>query len=170
MLSPAAAARQSQAICRTLLDLVDGYKTIMTYVSKRPEVETRDLIAILIERGKRVVVPIIERETRSLRLSYIKDLSVLVPSTFGVPEPIGNEVPASPTEIEVAIIPMIAFDSRGNRLGYGAGYYDRFLSQHSHMIRIGVAFSCQQAEHIPADSNDVKMDYIVTEKGIIRCI
>jgi 5-formyltetrahydrofolate cyclo-ligase len=77
-----------------------------------------------------VIVPIIERETRTLRLSYLTNPDVLITSTFNVPEPIGNEIPVSADTVEVAIIPLIAFDLHGNRLGYGAGYYDRFLTAH----------------------------------------
>ncbi|MGB4579562.1 MAG: 5-formyltetrahydrofolate cyclo-ligase, partial [Methanoculleus sp.] len=102
-------------------------------------------------------------------LSYLPDPSALIPSTFDVPEPLGHELPARPEDVQVVIIPMLAFDIEGNRLGYGAGYYDRFLSRYPHVTKIGAAFSCQQTENIPTDDNDVKMDYIVTEKGVIRC-
>jgi 5-formyltetrahydrofolate cyclo-ligase len=169
LLSPQEIAAHSAAITRHLLDLLNGAKTVMVYVSKFPEAETEDLIVALNRRGVRVVVPIIERETHGLRLSYLPDPSVLVPSTFNVPEPIGHELPARPADVEVVVIPMLAFDAEGNRLGYGAGYYDRFLCRYPHVKKIGVAFSCQQAGNIPTDENDVKMDYIVTEKGIIRC-
>jgi 5-formyltetrahydrofolate cyclo-ligase len=169
LLSPQEIAAHSAVITRRLLDLLNGFKTVMVYVSKFPEAGTEDLIVALNRRGVQVVVPIIERETHGLRLSYLPDPSVLVPSTFNVPEPIGHELPARPADVEVVIIPMLAFDAEGNRLGYGAGYYDRFLCRYPHPKKIGVAFSCQQAGSIPADENDVKMDYIVTEKEIIRC-
>ncbi|NLZ31159.1 MAG: 5-formyltetrahydrofolate cyclo-ligase [Methanomicrobiales archaeon] len=159
----------SRIIERRLLDLVNGFETIMAYASKVPEVDTRGLINGLNRRGVRVVVPIIERETCSLRLSYLPDPAALTPSTFNVPEPLGHELPARPEDVQVVIVPMLAFDAEGNRLGYGAGYYDRFLSRYPHLTKIGVAFSCQQTGSIPIDDNDVKMDYIVTEKGVLRC-
>ena len=84
----------------------------------------------LLSGGVGVVVPVIETETCSLRLSFIDDLSVLVSSTFSVPEPIGNEIPAREEDIGAVVVPLIAFDQKGHRLGYGAGYYDRFLSGH----------------------------------------
>ena len=168
LLSPAEIAENSRIIRQRLLDLLNGFDTVMVYASKTPEVETKDLIADLNRRGVRVVVPIIERETASLRLSYLPDPAVLVPSTFNVPEPIGHELPARPGDIEAVVIPMLAFDIEGNRLGYGAGYYDRFLCRYPRPQRIGIAFSCQRAESIPADENDVKMDCIVTETGIRR--
>lgn len=159
----------SRVIGRRLLDLVNGFETVMVYASKVPEVETKEIIRDLNRRGVRVVVPIIERETCSLRLSYLPDPSLLIPSTFSVPEPLGHELPARPEDVQVVVIPMLTFDSGGNRLGYGAGYYDRFLCRYPHLLKIGIAFSCQQAESIPADKNDVKMDYIVTEMGVIQC-
>lgn len=156
-------------ICELVIDLIKNYTTILVYASKHPEVETQSLIMQLIAIGKRVVVPIIERETRSLRLSYLPNPLSLVKSTFNVPEPIGNEIPAIPRDIEVAIVPMIAFDAKGHRLGYGAGYYDRFLKKNPHIIKIGISFSCQEEPHIHSGPNDIQMDYIVTEQGILTC-
>jgi 5-formyltetrahydrofolate cyclo-ligase len=160
---------KSNTICESTLIILDGCKTVMVYASKSPEVDTTILIEKLIERGTNVVVPIIERETTSLRLSYLKDPTHLVESTFRVPEPIGNEHPAKAEEVDIVVIPMLAFDTGGNRLGYGAGYYDRFLSCHPGIRRIGLAFSCQEAGSLPCDENDIRMNMIITEKGIIRC-
>ena len=137
-------------ICGALLDLLDGTGPVMAYVAKPPEVDTAALIAGLLARGTRVIVPIIERETVSLRLSYLEDPSVLVESTFHVPEPTGHEIPAG-DEVKAAIIPLLAFDSEGNRLGYGAGYYDRFLAAHPGMKTIGVAFACQEMPDLPGN-------------------
>lgn len=114
------------------------------------------------------MVPIIEKERRNLRLSYLRNSSFFQQAHSRSPEPIGHEIPADPKEINVVIVPMIAFDSAGHRLGYGAGYYDRFLSRNPHMKKIGVAFSCQEVDSIPADKNDICMDFVVTEKGITR--
>lgn len=158
----------SNAIRLHLLAFLDGADPVLVYASKPPEVDTAPLIQEMISRGTRVVVPVIEKERRNLRLSYLCDPALLSTSTFSVPEPIGHEIPADPKDIPVVIVPMIAYDSSGHRLGYGAGYYDRFLSKNSHMQKIGVAFSCQEVDCIPADENDVCMDVIVTEKGVTR--
>ncbi len=168
-LSSDAVTRMSSAIRERLAPLLDRYTTIMVYAAKAPEVETQELIASLLAGGKRVVVPIIERETCSLRLSYINELSVLAPGTFNVPEPLGHEIPADPADVEVVVIPMLAFDRQGNRLGYGAGYYDRFLERCPHPVRIGIAYSCQEVDRLPFEPDDIAMEYIVTEKGIITC-
>jgi 5-formyltetrahydrofolate cyclo-ligase len=157
----------SKTICLNVTGLLNGTSPVMVYVSKPPEVDTIPLIRDLIARNRRVVVPIIETATRGLRLSYLDDLSVLVTSTFSVPEPIGHEVPACPEELTIAIIPLLAFDTSGHRLGYGAGYYDRFLSCNPGIEKVGVAFSCQEVDAIPADEYDVPLDAVVTEEGIL---
>jgi len=160
---------KSIAICARALPAVRDSAIVMVYASKNHEVATGSLIAALLGRGSRVVVPIIERYTCSLRLSYLEDPRVLVESTFSVPEPIGNEIPAEGKELRAVIVPMLAFDTRGNRLGYGAGYYDRFLAKYPGAMRIGLAFSCQETHSIPWEDDDIRMDIIITENRIIRC-
>jgi 5-formyltetrahydrofolate cyclo-ligase len=159
----------SRSICDTICQGLNGESTVMVYVPKPPEVDTMPLIRYLLEKGVRVVVPIIERETRTLRLSCLEDPGDLVISTFSVPEPIGNEIPVCGEDLEVIIVPLLAFDRAGHRLGYGAGYYDRFLSSYPRAKKIGAAFSCQEIGSVPADDNDVAMDQIVTEREIIPC-
>ena len=161
--------KKSARICAYLLEVIDGGDPVMAYVSKPPEVDTHPFIRDLLREGRGVVVPIIEKETRTLRLSYLQDTTLLVKSTFHVPEPIGNEIPAQASDIQTVIIPLLAFDRRGNRLGYGAGYYDRFLAQNPTVKKIGVAFSCQETDSVPGDENDVRIDIVVTEDEIIHC-
>ena len=161
--------KKSARICAYLLEVIDGCDPVMAYVSKPPEVDTHPFIRDLLREGRRVVVPIIEKETRTLRLSYLWDTTLLVKSTFHVPEPIGNEIPAQASDIQTVIIPLLAFDRRGNRLGYGAGYYDRFLAQNPGVKKIGVAFSCQEMDSVPGDENDVRIDIVVTEDEVIHC-
>jgi len=168
-LSPAEIEEKSGLICRHVLEVLDGTSPLMVYVSKPLEVNTKELIGHLMAQGKTIVVPIIEKDTKTLRLSYLEDPDVLQESTFRVPEPVGHELPARASDVKAVIIPMLAFDKKGNRLGYGAGYYDRFLVSHPHLTRIGIAFALQEVEEIPADATDAGMDIIVTENGIIRC-
>jgi len=169
-LTPDESRSFSRSICESLRHRINGESTVMVYVSKPREVDTMPLIRHLLQQDVRVVVPIIERETRTLRLSCLEDPENLVISTFFVPEPIGNEIPVRGEDLEVIIVPMLAFDRAGHRLGYGAGYYDRFLSSYPQAIKIGAAFSCQEIGSVPADANDVAMDLIVTEREIIPCL
>ncbi len=167
-LSPAERADKSSIIAQLLLGLLEGLDTVMVYAAKEPEVGTEILIDALLARETKVVVPIIQRETRTLRLSYIEDREVLHPSTFNVPEPIGHEIPADAEDICAAVIPLIGFDACGHRIGYGAGYYDRFLVEHDHILRIGTGFACQQVNCLPSEPHDITMHYIVTEEGIFH--
>ncbi len=166
-LDPKERLEKSRAICGHLLGHIFDGETVMVYTSKEKEVNSAPLIIALFQRGNPVVVPIIEKEDVSLRLSYLRDMSLLVPSTFGVPEPIGSEIPVNPEEIDTIILPMLGFDRHGGRIGYGAGYYDRFLQKNQNLRKIGIAFACQEIEKLPVDENDVPMDCIITEDGIV---
>ncbi|OPX65289.1 MULTISPECIES: 5-formyltetrahydrofolate cyclo-ligase [unclassified Methanoregula] len=158
---------KSRAICRHLMTLIRDNETVMAYTSKEKEVNTQPIIMRLLERKIPLIVPIIVKEDISLRLSYLRDPAVLVPSTFGVPEPIGSEIPAQGGDIDTILLPMLGFDRTGGRIGYGAGYYDRFLEKHPNLRKIGLAFSCQEIESLPLDETDVRMDHIITEEGIV---
>jgi 5-formyltetrahydrofolate cyclo-ligase len=158
---------RSRRICRHLMDLIGDGEVVLVYTSKEKEVNTVPLITSLFEKGNPVVVPIIVKEDVSLRLSYLRDFSALVPSTFGVPEPIGSEIPAAPEDVDTIILPMLGFDRTGGRIGYGAGYYDRFLEKNPGLRKIGIAFACQEVDKLPLDENDVRMDCIVTEDGVV---
>jgi 5-formyltetrahydrofolate cyclo-ligase len=158
---------KSQRICRHLMNVISDGETVMVFTSKEKEVNTRPLIMALFGQGNPVVVPIIVKEDYSLRLSYLRDFSALVPSTFGVPEPIGSEIPAAADDIDTIILPMLGFDRTGGRIGYGAGYYDRFLSKNPGLRKIGIAFACQEVDNLPVDENDIRMDAIITEDGMV---
>lgn len=166
-LTPEERKAKSQAICRHVLRLISNGQTVMIYSAKELEANTAPLIRSLLDRGNPVVVPIIVKADVSLRLSYLRDPAVLVPSTFGVREPIGNEIPADPRDIHTIILPMLGFDRKGGRLGYGAGYYDRFLARNPQIRKIGIAFACQETERVPFDKNDIHMNCVITEDGIV---
>ena len=166
-MTPGERIDKSRRICDLVRDLIRDGETVMVYSSKELEVNTRPLVEDLLASGNPVVVPIIVKADVSLRLSYLRDPSVLVLSTFGVPEPIGSEIPAKAGDIDTIILPMLGYDREGGRLGYGAGYYDRFLARNPRIRKIGIAFSCQEAEKIPCEENDIHMNLIITEEGIV---
>ena len=166
-LAPAERLEKSKKICQYVMGRIGDDETVLAYTSKELEVNTTPLIDALLGRKILTVVPIIQKEDISLRLSYIHDRTVLVPSTFGVPEPIGSEIPARPEDITTILLPMLGFDRTGARIGYGAGYYDRFLEKNPGLNKIGIAFACQEIEKLPVDENDIRMDCIITEDGIV---
>nr|WP_319540564.1 5-formyltetrahydrofolate cyclo-ligase [uncultured Methanospirillum sp.] len=167
-LSEAERVEKSLKICECLKEVIIPGEEVLVYCAKDPEVETSRIISYLLDQDIPVIVPIIQKEDVSLRLSYLQDPSCLVSSTFHVPEPIGSEIPANPADVTSAIIPMLGFDRSGARLGYGAGYYDRFLSENRHIRTIGLAYSCQEEPLLPTDANDISMEVIVTEEEIIH--
>lgn len=97
---------------------------------------------------------------------YLEDLK---PGAFGILEP-SDMVPKFVDNKGICFVPGIAFDKKGNRLGFGKGYYDRFLRDKSHITKIGICYDFQLLKHIeiPAEDFDIKMDMIITEKEIIR--
>jgi len=166
-LTPAERLEKSTRICRHVMERIGAGETVLAYTSKELEVNTTPLIDALLDNRNPVVVPIIQKEDISLRLSYIRNRAVLVPSTFGVPEPIGSEIPAQAGDINTILLPMLGFDRTGARIGYGAGYYDRFLEKNPGMRKLGIAFACQEIERLPVDANDIRMDLIITEDGVV---
>ena len=140
---------------------------VLVYCSKPPELNTHLLIEFLLAKQIPTLVPIIQQEDTSLRLSYITQTSSLVCSTFQVPEPIGCEIPARPWDVSICIVPILGFCTDGTRIGYGKGYYDRFFQKNPHIYKIGTAFSCQKCDAIPATDDDIRMDLIITEHGIV---
>ena len=106
----------------------NSYKNYMSYVSVRSEVRTIDIIKQLLKDEKNVSVPVCVPETTKLIASQIFHVSELVPSHFGLLEPKSDLLrPIEPQNLEIVLVPGLAFDRKGNRLGYGKGYYDDFL-------------------------------------------
>lgn len=142
-----------------------GAKTIMFYVDAGNEVKTRDGITKALSEWKRVVVPKVKKGYGLLAIE-IKSLDELSPGTFGILEPAG-EKGISPEEIDLVVVPGVAFDKKGNRMGYGAGYYDSFLPKlRPEVKKVAVAFEIQVTDSLPAEEHDVKMDLIITENTI----
>ncbi len=145
--------------------------TIMFFLSFRSEVETRRMVEDNLARGNRVLVPRTESEERKLIPSQLlnpeKDL---VPGFYGIPEPgPGALRPVDPLEIDLLIVPGVAFDLQGNRLGYGGGYYDRFFERlRPDVPLVALAFELQIVSRVPVDPWDRPMDWIVTEKRAIH--
>lgn len=144
-------------------------RTLLLYASKDSEAPTLPLASRLLSEGKRVAFPITHLKEKTLALAFISSLDDLVPSSFGVPEPkLSKLSPCAPSVVQAAILPGLAFDAKGNRLGYGLGFYDRFLSQLSCPL-IGLAYEAQISDSLPHDAHDVPVDFVVTEKRIIDC-
>lgn len=158
----------SEIICNSLWDM-DAFiesKTVMVYLSSFNEVSTMAITKKLLSLGKRVVVPISDTSTETLILSYIEDMSSLSKGAYGVLEPTSIKN-ANASDIECVLVPGIAFDVRGNRMGFGKGYYDKLLAQTS-AVKIGLCYDFQLVDNIAVEAHDVPMDIIITEKQILQ--
>lgn len=146
-------------------------KTVLLYHSFRSEVETKDLIELALKEGKTVALPLTLPGQGLLACRISDPAQDLKTGSFGIREPIREKTAVlSPEEIELVILPGVAFDLKGNRLGWGAGYYDRFLGSLPNKIPlVALAFEVQVVKNIPAGSRDVLVDKIVTEERVIDC-
>lgn len=158
--APQLQAMSAEAVARLMaLPQMAAAKTVMLYYSLPDEVSTHELADRLVERGKVVVLPVVtgpaEMELR--RYCSADDLSM---GAFGIMEPTGEPF-TSLAEIDLAVVPGMAFDTRGNRLGRGKGYYDRFLSQLPQATKVGLCFPFQKFPGVPTDENDVRMDLVI---------
>jgi 5-formyltetrahydrofolate cyclo-ligase len=152
----------------TELDQIRRASTLMVYLGFGSEVLTDDLIRWGWGERKRVAVPLCRPASRELIACRIEGFGELEYGHYGIREPKARLIrPVLQGEIDAVVIPAVAFDRQGHRLGYGGGYYDRFLPDAPRAERIGIAFARQIVAAIPADPHDVTMDRIVTEQEII---
>jgi len=163
---------------KDIIDLLknsDYYKnayTIMTFISFGSEIDTHEFIKSSIAEGKRIVVPVTFHESREMKPSQVLDFEELEPGYYNILTPKKEFIRyIDPMEIDLVIVPGAAFDRDGYRVGYGGGFYDRFLSSKisKDAIKIGIGFDLQVIDNVPRDDFDVPVDFIVTEKGFISC-
>ncbi len=164
--------RKSRAITERLLALPEfsGSRSVFAYVSFRSEVETLDLIAHCLHKGVVVSVPLtLPAEHRLLPYAITEPSKDLAPGYCSIPEPLPTLPLVDPASIEVVVAPGSVFDVHGGRLGYGGGYYDRFLqSAAPQALRIGLAFDLQVVAAVPLESHDQQLDYLITETRTIQ--
>ena len=132
-------------------------KLILTYVSLKDEVDTLKLIEYSLSIGKKVAVP--KCIGKEMRFKYLTSISELKEGYFGILEPINNNIVDEFSE-SICIVPGICFDRDSNRIGYGGGYYDRFLSTYEG-IKIGITYKECMCEKIDSDKHDIKVDKVI---------
>lgn len=168
-LTPEERTRKSAAIAENVLSLpeVKAARTVMAFLPLPDEIDTRPLISALLGEEKRLCVPRTILRDKSMYPVRLKDMESLQIGDYGIPEPSGDE--RCGPNIDVIIIPGRAFDANGNRLGRGAGYYDRFLMQVSvRAMLCGICFDCQVIKEVPTDNTDIPVGIVVTENRILR--
>lgn len=161
------------ALSRAIIDDVtglDGYHAsdlVLAYVGFGSELWTDALLRDVLDRGKALMLPRVNSEERRLDLHEVKDPARdLGVGTWGIREPNPDRCPlAEPEAIGFMLVPGIAFDPRGGRLGYGGGYYDRLLASccGPRPLLVAGAFELQVVEGVPLEDHDVRVDLVVTE-------
>ena len=171
-LPPLTCAAAAAAILKRLATFppwLDAESYLCYVASKDNEVDTKPLIEDRLGAGKTVYVPIAHPD-RSMSWAPIPNLDVMQPSRFGVLEPPPELVPSGPAPDDgLVIVPGIAFAPSGYRIGYGGGYYDRFLAQ-TNGTTVAVAYEIQITDSVPVEPHDVPVDWIITEERCIRCL
>jgi 5-formyltetrahydrofolate cyclo-ligase len=141
-------------------------KTVMFYVSFKNEVYTHDMIRESLEEKSLTVPKLMNKE---IEPSLIIDFDSLVESgNFGILEPT-DLVKVAHKNINLVVVPGIVFDKKGHRIGYGFGFYDKFLRKVPKAVKVGLCFNFQLIDKIPNEPHDVPVDFIVTDKEVVEC-
>lgn len=164
---------KSNSIKEKLFDLKE-YKnsnTIFSFISFASEINTHPIIKEMLDDKKQVGVPFTYSKNRKMIVAEIKDFyKDLELGFYDILSPRESELqPIEPKDIDLVLVPGLAFDKNGYRVGYGGGYYDTFFSQtNDKAIKIGLAFDLQLVDENPIDKFDIPVDYIITENEIIK--
>ena len=168
-LSPVYCREADEAICHLVVqsDVYQKAQIIFCYIGAQREIDTIRLVHILIRDGKTVAVPLC-RGRGIMEARRIDGVGDLVSGDYGILAPKLTCALVDPADIDLALIPCCTGNQKGRRLGYGGGYYDRYLPQ----TRCPAMLLCRGQlvrEDIPVEAHDVTVDYLVTEQGSVRC-
>ena len=164
----------SRAICErfTALPEYAAARTVLFYVDVRDEVCTRRLLSAALQSGKRAVVPYCTKD--ELRLFHLQSMDELAEGTFGILEPRRalrqlDRKRVDVADVDLVMVPGVALDRQGGRVGHGKGYYDKLL-EHARPDTplVAVAFECQLFSEVPTLPHDIYMDKVVTEKAVYQ--
>ena len=167
LMEPRDVCAMSGLITHTLLDLdcIQNASCVMAYCSYKNEPDLMGFVHALLDMGKHVALPYVTGDDSLIAVDYNYE-SVMKSNIYGIPEPvIGNE--SENVEPDVVLVPGVAFGADLNRIGYGVGYFDRFLKE-SDALKVGICFDMQVVPSIKAEPHDVRMNIVVTEKRVIR--
>jgi 5-formyltetrahydrofolate cyclo-ligase len=131
-----------------------------------PEIDIRPILLALHGRGHRIVLPVTPKRGNPLRFRQWQPGDVLARGPLGTSQPGPEAAELTPDWL---LVPLLAFDRAGRRLGYGGGYYDRTLASLPGATAIGVAYACQEVDEVPAGVDDAPLAAVVTEAGVITC-
>ena len=142
--------------------------TLATYVAKEDEVQTRNVIIDSLKMGKEVLVPRVGRAPGEMRFYRIRSLDELRAGSYGVLEPLEGSRAVPLSRAQMVLVPVVAWDDKGHRVGYGGGYFDRSLKSRGGAVAAGLALESQRRAAVPASDSDVGLQMLVTEKRVYR--
>lgn len=148
-------------------NFLDNLNSVFVYSDFKNEVKTNEIIKYLIDDKRAVYLP--KCNTKDLTMTPVRvfENSDYTVNKYGIIEPNSQTDYNSKYTIDCVIVPGIVFDTKGNRIGFGAGYYDKFFSKHKNTLKIALAYDFQVIDSIENDEHDVAMDIIITEKRTI---
>ncbi|RJX19259.1 MAG: 5-formyltetrahydrofolate cyclo-ligase [Desulforudis sp.] len=171
-MDPADVAVRSTAVAERVFQFgpFQDAGTVMVYADFRNEVQTGAIIAAALDAGKRVGLPLADREQKMLTViritNYPEDLEA---GAYGIPEPKSGLTPLEVKEIDLILVPGVGYDTDGYRLGFGGGYYDRFLRGiRRRTVKAGLAYDFQVKDTVHPDSHDRGVHYIITESRTLK--
>jgi 5-formyltetrahydrofolate cyclo-ligase len=168
-------AEKSMRIVRSLagLEPIARARTVALFwpIEERHEVDLRPLHDLLQQRGVRVAFPAMEVGAGLMTFRFVADLQTMVDGVAGLREPAPEQPAAAPGDLDAIVVPALAIDPRGHRIGYGGGYYDRALPQFApRAASIGVAFDFQLVVEVPDTPTDVAVQWVVTDARALAAV
>ena len=153
-----ASARLAEKFFQT--ELYRQAKTIYGYLSYNQEVRTEPILRRAQADGKRVAVPKVYGD--EMRFLWLDDLQQVAPGAYGIPEPIADG-PVAMDETALVLMPGLAFDPEGHRLGYGGGFYDRYLADQPKHLLVALCYRFQLLDHLETEAHDVPVDLVICD-------
>ena len=143
-------------------------KNIFIYISYASEINTKNIIFKAINDGKKIYIPRTDAKTKNMDAVNIISFDKLVRNDYGILEPSKKELFIDPNELDLIVVPGVAFDIKKGRMGYGGGYYDRYFKKidkknFKKISKVALAYDFQIIDEVPMDENDMPVDYIITD-------
>lgn len=162
--------KKDDSIKHSLMNMKDycKCKKIFIYIGFGSEINTLKFITEFLKEGKEVYVPKVYKDTKEIKAIEISSLEGLYPSSYGILEPINDNEIENKEDIDLVVVPGVAFDRDGGRVGYGGGYYDKYLATlNKDVPKIALAYDFQVVNEVPTEGHDINIDCIITDKEVI---
>lgn len=142
-------------------------RTVACYASTADEVQTDSILMRMLEEGKIVAVPRVDLSSHSLVFHELRSLEELSPGTYGIREPSPSSPRVDLEQTDLVLVPLVAWDDRGHRIGRGMGYFDKALATRGSSVAVGLGLESLRIPRVPDAPSDVPLDMVVTEKRVL---